>query len=97
MSEYSIESSQNTPRDVPAFPTNGPDNGVYGAGISMRDYFAAKALAALIAEPQRGEGCTSTLSQVYGGNVSIGMDIEHVFAKVSYAMADAMLAARERT
>lgn len=25
----------------PAFPTNGPDHGVYGAGMTLRDYFAA--------------------------------------------------------
>lgn len=26
-----------------AFPTNGPDHGVYGAGMTLRDYFAAHA------------------------------------------------------
>lgn len=27
----------------PAFPTNGPDHGVYGAGMTLRDYFATQA------------------------------------------------------
>ena len=72
----------------PAFPSpgvvlpNGRQQGAY-EGMTLRDYFAAKALQPLIA----------------GRNWSefIGSDEELIaqWAKSSYALADAMLAARQ--
>lgn len=64
---------------------------------SLRTDLASKALAALIAEPQWENSRTSLLAQIYGGNVSDGVVIEQVFAEVSYTIADALLAARERS
>lgn len=66
----------------PAFPCTGKIGEVSGA--SMRDWFAAKALNALLGGAPRG--------------TSFGvdhMDTNMNYALASYAMADAMLAARE--
>ena len=64
-------------------------------GMSMRDYFAAKAMAALIAEPV-SEGWPGTVArwanQLQGRAQMSGQDI---VAHVAYMMADAMLRARE--
>lgn len=78
----------------PAFPLKGP--GARDAlGMSLRDYFAAKAMAALIAEPV-SEGWTSTVAhwanQLQGREQMSGTEI---VAHVAYLMADAMLKARE--
>jgi hypothetical protein len=68
----------------PAFPTT-PENyfdmDPYGIGLSMRDYFAAKAMQGLVA----ASGDST-------GNVDYNDDY---LAKSAYAMADAMLKARE--
>ena len=66
----------------PAFPTTDPnyEQKYSGAGLSLRDYFAAKALLGILSagrEPQ------------YGGS-SMGGD-----AHAAYALADAMLAERD--
>ena len=67
------------------------------AELDLRDYFAAKAMAALIAEPV-SEGWPSTVShwasQLQGRAQMSGPD---VVAHVAYMMADAMLRARENT
>ncbi len=72
----------------PAFPCDVFDPHVKGPeqweGLSLRDYFAAKALAALIAEPV--EGVTQPL----------GPDCAIEFAHDAYAFADAMLKARKQ-
>lgn len=84
----------------PAFPVwelngNGQPE-MTGFGMSLRDFFAAKAMAALIAEPV-SEGWTSTVArwanQVQGHTQMSGQDI---VAHVAYMMADAMLRAREQ-
>lgn len=59
-------------------------------GMTLRDYFAAKAMAAMIAEPMWHEGTKPVFSRHGNG----GGELEG-FATASYAMADAMLAARE--
>lgn len=70
-----------TPRNDggPAFPTNGPDNGVYGAGMPLRDYLAAKAMQGLLGAP-------SVLKTTEGADE---------IAEAAYEIADAMLVARE--
>lgn len=69
----------------PAFPTT-PEHGVnYGdTGMSLRDYFAAKALQGLMGRSWQ--------------DPSTGIAPDNVFdlwAKAAYATADAMLKARE--
>lgn len=73
----------------PAFPrsvysTNGPFNSsAYseGYGMTLRDYFAAKAMQAVIANAMRSEKGTVFYDEV---------------SAISYEMADAMLKAREQ-
>src|SRR5690606_42034690 len=62
-------------------------------GMALRDYFAAKAMHAIITEPTY-EGAQSFLMYFKKrlGLKSGGMD---AYAQVAYAMADAMLRARE--
>src|SRR5690606_41040202 len=64
----------------------------YG-GMTLRDYFAAKAMHAIITEPTY-EGAQSFLMYFKKrlGLKGEGMD---AYAKVAYMMADAMLRARE--
>jgi hypothetical protein len=70
----------------PAYPTSNygaivPISTGYSEGMTLRDYFAAKAMNALIASP-RGtpDGRDGT---------------DHYYAKCAYLMADAMLKARQ--
>jgi hypothetical protein len=67
----------------PAFPGLHPSKECHyqDAGMTLRDYFAAKAMQGLIASP-RGtpDGRDGT---------------DHYYAKCAYIMADAMLKARE--
>ena len=67
----------------PAFPS---DSHQYGPviGMSMRDYFAAKAMAAVIMNPE-------TQRELANMGRDEGMT---VISKVAYMQADAMLAAR---
>lgn len=64
-------------------------------GMTLRDYFAAKAMAALIAEPV-SDGWQSTVAhwanKLQGHAQMSGPDI---VAHVAYMMADAMLKTRE--
>ena len=62
-------------------------------GMTLRDYFAAKAMAAFIAEPvNEGESVTAWrwVSQMH-----TQMSEPDIFAHAAYRMADAMLKARE--
>ena len=63
-----------------AFPSN--QNCV---GMSLRDYFAAKAMQGLIACPEWRENAGD----------DVGMDASDYTAKAAYEMADAMLKARK--
>ena len=61
--------------------------------MTLRDYFAAKAMHALITEPPWGEGGAATVhawSKDFRGN-----DPCALFAFAAYRMADAMLAVRD--
>lgn len=62
-------------------------------GMTLRDYFAAKAVAALIAEPEWHNSDSGLCFRLNGKRCS--GDAATDFAKAAYAMADAMLAARE--
>ncbi|HJV53060.1 MAG TPA: hypothetical protein VJ652_16455 [Noviherbaspirillum sp.] len=59
-------------------------------GMTLRDYFAAKAVAALIAEPPF-EG-SSTLAHTWAKTV----EGPEKYAEAAYRLADAMLAEREK-
>jgi hypothetical protein len=72
----------------PAFPTAyksydgvGGFTTEYVNGMTLRDYFAAKAMQGILAHPLRG-------------NASNGF-IQHAAAREAYEIADAMLEARE--
>lgn len=70
------------PKDVPAFPHHFTHESVGDcSGMTLRDYFAAKAMQALIASRQ--------------GDYEGGFYDETVVAESAYLMADAMLKARE--
>ena len=62
----------------PAFPAPAGVQHITDQGMTLRDYFAAKAMQAL-------------LSQNFGGAMS-----DELLAGMAYAMADAMLKAREQ-
>lgn len=74
------------PENPPAFPATGEGvrNPLYGQpGMTLRDYFAAKAMAAALdSTPRLHEVDTTAMFRAV--------------ASVSYAAADAMLAERER-
>ena len=71
-----------TYEDSPAFPIVHPDgSGVQYYGMSLRDYFAAKAMQGFAASPSMIDSNDSRA-------------ISYV-AAASYAMADAMLEARK--
>lgn len=64
----------------PAFPHNIVDDALHYKGMTLRDYFAAKAM----------QGCWANTGPDYGaGNAAIT-------AKWAYQMADAMLAERAK-
>ena len=77
----------------PAFPiteANGANSGM--PGMTLRDYFAAKAMHALVVEPPWGDGGMASVhswSKGFKGSESCDR-----FAFAAYAMADAMLKAR---
>lgn len=60
----------------PAFPT--PAHNLANDGMTLRDYFAAKAMQGIIGRP---DSSTNWSTEIY--------------ARSAYAMADAMLKARE--
>ena len=67
--------------EEPAFPSsNTPDTGYYAEGMTLRDYFAAKALQGFIA---------------YASHKGIYTPPDDELANASYQLADAMLKARE--
>jgi len=59
--------------------------------MNLRDYFAAKAMAAFIAEPQWHDGESSFLDKVIAGATC--NSAEEMFAIAAYRLADAMLVA----
>ena len=69
-----------------AFPATAYDeNGHMAQGMTLRDYFAAKAMQGLIASPRMPSPAAQG-----------GFDVTDVMvADLSYKMADAMLKARE--
>jgi len=83
----------------PAFPCDaifvrdddGRPSEINSEGMTLRDYFAAKALSALITEPCWAEGATPIFSRMCTDT----LDEAKMFAQASYRLADAMLEARK--
>jgi hypothetical protein len=74
-------------KNPPAFPQ--PINPAeQGRGMNLRDYFAAKGLEALMV------AVTSELQSKHHSNEK-AHEIKMLYAKTCYAMADAMMKARE--
>lgn len=78
-------------KNKPAFPVVGmsqmaqqPITAVFDSGMSLRDYFAAKAMQAII----------SKQPHMTTPEVSIGMDRLRQVANGAYMYADAMMSAR---
>jgi len=69
----------------PAFPT-GTGVTPYNPGMTLRDYFAAKALQGMFANPDDGHENYDLSYEDYVKEI----------ARCSYKMADAMLAARDQ-
>lgn len=79
----------------PAFPEAGPRGmAVGGEGMSLRDYFAAKAMAALIAEPVNEGYSSSAWHWTDQLRMHTQMSGPDIIAHAAYMMADAMLKAR---
>lgn len=79
----------------PAFPASYyTDDGEFAKrdGMTLRDYFAAKAMHALVVEPPWSDGGTASVHSWSKGFK--GSDSCDRFAFAAYAMADAMLKAR---
>jgi hypothetical protein len=66
---------------------------MYSLGMTLRDYFAAKAMQALIHDEAAGPDCGS-LSE-WWADVDEKLIGPERFAVAAYMMADAMLGARE--
>lgn len=75
----------------PAFPVPGSEYGGTGTcfGMSLRDYFAAKAMQATITAWEHRD--PRKLAQQYR------MEVADMFACEAYELADAMLAARSQS
>jgi hypothetical protein len=70
-----------------AFPLSGDWSQIKDKGMTLRDYFAAKAMQSWI---------TVTVQRyVHKGELQIDMPSQNSIAKEAYEMADAMLKARE--
>lgn len=63
-------------------------------GITLRDYFAAKAMHALIVEPPCTQGEPTAAVNIWGQDYTGAPNCEK-YAFVAYRVADAMLKARE--
>lgn len=74
----------------------GDDYNVYPElGMTLRDYFAAHALSEAIADAKQ---CGGKFSAKHGGDPeAIAAAVCQIAAQTSYAIADAMIAARQST
>ena len=72
----------------PAFPAPAGVQHITEQGMTLRDYFAAKAMQAMLASPE--------LMVVVTSDQVLGEYAKQRIAKLSYKYADAMLKAREQ-
>lgn len=87
----------------PAFPCEGGNKFISGneirktlpsSGMTLRDYFAAKAMQGLLAEPMWEEDSTAQVLVLTRDTVFTNPADR--FASAAYKLADAMLAARTK-
>ena len=77
-------------KDIPAFPLHNHGTqtlGMHFTGMTLRDYFAAKALQAMLSSPE--------FLVVVTADQAIGNNAKERVSNVSFAYADAMMKARE--
>ena len=79
-------------QNQPAFPTSNwqkiaPMANGYNEGMTLRDYFAAKAMQAMLSSPE--------LLVVVTADQLVGENAKERVSNVSFAYADAMMKARE--
>ena len=82
--------------DRPAFPClDSTESGLHlrEPGLSMRDYFAAKAMQGFVAADKSNEIWRDWID--CGNDPTDDDSVVHAYATLSYGMADAMLKARE--
>ena len=84
--------SENRDNGGPAFPIPGLHNDADFNGMSLRDYFAGKVLAALMTQTSADRDFPNPKYRCGG---DLGETVAQRAAKISYAMADAMLEARK--
>ena len=70
-----------------AFPSNLIDGSLHIAGMTLRDYFAAKSLNGMLAHSRNGRGYRPTNPNQHW---------HEAIAQEAYALADAMMKAREK-
>lgn len=75
----------------PAFPIQASEYGGHGTcfGMSLRDYFAAKALQGVLAN--------DNLLDLLGKDCESQADLQLKLANAAYSQADAMIAARSQS
>lgn len=79
----------------PAFPVPGLQHDEDFNGMTLRDYFAAKALVGLIAEPLDGVSTAVVVNLTPDPECDREWKPGERFAVASYILADAMLRARD--
>lgn len=67
-------------------------------GMTLRDYFAANALVALITEPKWHEGQSGLILTILqdGDFAEAPQDSASIYAKAAYVLADTMLKERDK-
>lgn len=80
----------------PAFPVamDADNPGYTEFGMTLRDYFAAKAMVAILSLPQRNH-LAFVIDESKPGEINTQLDGPRL-AKNAYIVADAMLAARQK-
>ena len=74
-------------KDIPAFPVSGDWSQIKDKGMTLRDYFAAKAMAAVM------PAVMNELKKTRG-SVKEAQRLQALSAETCYVLADAMLEAR---
>ena len=87
----------NTNTGGPAFPTAEifHDEVVYTGGMTLRDYFAAKAMQGIVCAPHSTDD-DKTAAVYLSDGLGFSDGMRGRVAVAAYAMADAMLKAREQ-
>lgn len=80
------------PDNPAAFPILDPNSSFYNVGMTLRDYFAAKAMQAIVQNYYHSTESQKYICQAWLGRK--GTVKEHISID-SYAIADAMLKQRE--